>query len=310
MEGTEITPAGTAGEGKKGYAKEFLAGTIRGAAMGIAFIIPGFSGGTVAAILGVYEQIINAVTGLFRHFRSSMRVLLPIALGMALGMGALMFPIQWGLANYPLPTVSLFVGLALGGLPPLKSRAGKLTLGRIFSFLAALAAAAALVFLPRSAHAEGFLYRLDFVGYLLLFLVGALASCALVIPGISGSMLLLIFGYYSPLVSLLTGLLRGQEIALGLLVAAVFAAGLAAGFFLISYLMKALLAHFPNGTYAAVLGFILGSVAAVYAPLLNGRISAGAMIAAVLFLLAGAMASAAFVRLAGRRGEGAKRKDG
>ncbi len=244
---------------------EFLLNVLRGAAIGIAFIIPGFSGGSVAAILGIYEKLVGSVADLFKHFKSSILFLLPILLGMILGIAALIFPIQWGLQNFPIPTVSLFVGLALGGLPSVteKVKGGRPKWTHIIACIVPLAVAASLCFLPLAGEVD--LLHQNFGGYLLLILIGAVGACALVVPGISGSMLLLIFGYYNPLVQLLTGhLLMGQDVGVSLLVFLCTGIGVVGGFFGISVLMKYLLKKFPRGTYFAIIGFIIGSIPAVY----------------------------------------------
>ncbi len=259
------------GERKKNKSVEFLSDMLRGVAIGVAFIIPGFSGGSVAAILGIYEKLVGAIAGLFKSFKKNVLILLPILLGMILGVAALIFPIQWGLNNYPIPTVTLFVGLALGGLPSVteKCRGGKRTAGYFFAFLIPIAAAASLSFFPLAGEVD--LFSLDIGGYLLLVIIGAVGSCALVVPGISGSMLLLIFGYYNPIVALVTkNLLHGQQIGICILVLACLAVGIVIGFFGISVLMKFLLKKFPYGTYFAILGFIIGSVPAVYVSAIRG----------------------------------------
>lgn len=262
------TPEGeTAAQGERKHSAlvEFLLNILRGAAIGMAFIIPGFSGGSVAAILGVYEKLVGSVTELFKHFKRSILFLLPIALGMVLGIAALFFPIQWGLKNFPIPTVTLFVGLSLGGLPSVTEKIGP-TKNRthLLAFLLPCAAAASLVFLPIGKEVD--LFSLNAGGYLLLVLIGAVGACALVVPGISGSMLLLIFGYYTPLLDLISkNLLRGLNVGTSVLVLALVFVGAVAGFFAISFLMKFLLKKFPRGTFVAILGFILGSVVAVYA---------------------------------------------
>ncbi len=283
---------------------EALRDLLCGALIGIAFIIPGFSGSSVAVILGIYEKLLGAVSGVFKRFGESMRILVPVGLGMLLGAAALLFPIRWGMAHVPLPTVSLFAGLALGGLSPLKKQAGEATKPRVFVFAGALVFAALLAFLPEATRPEGFLYRLDAAGYLLLFLVGLIASCALVVPGISGSMMLLIFGYYTPLINLLTDLLLyGKDPLHSLLVIAVAGGGMAVGFFLISAVMKRLLATHPKGVYFAILGFILGSVFAVYAPVLRSPPYLGSVwyaLSAALMLALGWAASRLFVRLTSR----------
>ncbi len=254
---------GTSGATTNG-ALGFLKDVLRGAAIGAAFIIPGFSGGSVAAILGIYEKLVGAIADLFRHFRRSFFTLLPIVLGMLLGIAALILPIRWGLERFPIPTVTLFVGLALGGIPSFGEKlAGKPHVAHVCAFALALAAAAGLSFLPTAGEAD--LFSLNFGGYLLLIAVGAVGAAALVIPGISGSMLLMIFGYYNPIVRLLVDhLLLGDRVGTCLAVFGSLAVGLAAGFFGISVLMKFLLGKFPRGTYFAILGFILGSVPAVY----------------------------------------------
>ncbi len=249
----------------------FLTNVVRGAAIGIAFIIPGFSGGSVAAILGIYEKLVGSVAGIFKQFKKSILFLLPILLGMILGVAALIYPIQLGLEHYPIPTVSLFVGLAIGGLPSVteKLKGGKFRWEYLISLIIPLAAAASLCFIP-SAKEGVDLFSLDAGGYFLLIVIGIVGSCALVIPGISGSMLLLIFGYYTPIVSLITeNFLHGDQIGICFAVLACLGVGLIAGFFSISVLMKFLLKRFPRGTYCAIIGFIVGSIPAVYVTTIN-----------------------------------------
>ncbi|MDE7295903.1 MAG: DUF368 domain-containing protein, partial [Clostridia bacterium] len=238
---------------------------LRGVAIGVAFIIPGFSGGSVAAILGIYEKLVGAIADLFKNFKKNILILLPILLGMLLGIAALILPIQWGIKNYPIPTVTLFVGLAIGGLPSVtdKMKGGKIRYTHILAGIIPLLAAAALCFLPQGQEVN--LFELNFGGYLLLVLIGIVGSCALVVPGISGSMLLLIFGYYNPLVQLVTEhLLHGDSVGICLLVVLCVGIGIVIGFFGISVLMKFLLKKFPRGTYFAIFGFIVGSIPAVY----------------------------------------------
>lgn len=249
----------------------FLADILRGAAIGVAFIIPGFSGGSVAAILGIYEKLVGAIADIFKTFKKSIIVLLPILLGMLLGIAALILPIQWGLRHYPIPTVTLFVGLALGGLPSVTDnlKGGALSWKHILACLVPLLVAASLSFLPLAGEVD--LFSLNFGGYLLLIVIGIVGSCALVIPGISGSMLLLIFGYYNPVVSLVTdSLLHGQQVGICILVLCCLGIGVVIGFFGVSVLMKYLLKKFPRGTYFAILGFIVGSIPAVYASTVRG----------------------------------------
>ena len=237
---------------------------VRGMAIGIAFIIPGFSGGSIAAILGIYEKLVGAIADLFKTFKKSILTLFPILIGMVCGIVALLFPLEWALEAYPIPTVCIFVGLALGGLPSVTDKLkGKIKVTNIIAFIIPLLAAFSLSFLPIGSEID--LFSLGFGGYVLLFLVGLLGSSALVVPGISGSMLLLIFGYYNPIVNMATDhLLKGQDVGISISVLATAGVGIVVGFVLISMIMKKLLATCPRGTYFAILGFILGSIPTVF----------------------------------------------
>lgn len=248
-----------------GAVKNFLLDVVRGFGIGIAFIIPGFSGGSVAAILGIYEKLICAIADIFKDFKSSFKTLFPIALGMVIGIVSLLFPLGWALDAFPIPTVSLFVGLAIGGIPSIteKVKGEKIKLQNLLSFIIPVLAVLSISFMPIGAEKN--LLELSFFGYVLLFLIGIIGSSALVIPGISGSMLLLILGYYNPLVNLTTDhLLKARDVGVSILVLGVAALGIAVGFLLISVIMKILFQKCPRGTYFAIIGFIIGSIPTIY----------------------------------------------
>ena len=251
-------------EGEKKGAKGFLHDFSAGVLIGIAFIIPGFSGGSVAAILGIYERIINAVANVFKEFKKSIVTLLPIGIGLVTGAAVLLFPLGYMLEKFPLPTVSLFVGLAIGGMPSLMGRVkGKPDYKGIAAISVPLLLALLICFIPAGAEVD--LFNIGFGGYVLLVLIGVVGSSALVVPGISGSMLLLILGYYRPLVSLISEhLLRFKDVGHSILVLGACGIGIAVGFLGISVLMKHLLAKYPRGTFYAIIGFIIGSLPAVY----------------------------------------------
>ena len=249
---------------EKQTAGGFLLDLFRGAAIGIAFIIPGFSGGSVAAILGIYEKLVGAIADIFKDFKKSLITLLPIGIGMVAGILALLFPLGWALEAFPFPTVCLFVGLAIGGLPSVTCELrGRFRVSNAFACIIPLILALSLSFLPTGADVN--LFSLDLGGYLLLLLIGFIGSAALVVPGISGSMLLLIFGYYNPIINMVTEhLLMLRDVGISILVLGITALGIAVGFFFISMLMRRLLKSYPRGTYFAILGFIVGSIPTVY----------------------------------------------
>lgn len=251
-------------EKKRGRVTSFLLDMLAGFGMGVAFIIPGFSGGSVAAILGIYEKLIGAIADIFRDFKRSFVTLLPIFLGLVIGAVSLLYPLGWALTVFPLPTVSLFVGLAIGGMLSITDKiTSRPNVYNYFALIIPCLLALALSFAPTGADVN--LFSLNVGGYLLLFVIGAVSSAALVIPGISGSMILLILGYYNPIIELITQhFLKGADMLVSFLVLGSAGLGIVVGFIGISMVMKSLLEKYPRGTYMAIIGFIVGSIPTVF----------------------------------------------
>lgn len=235
----------------------------QGAVIGVAMIIPGVSGGTLAVLMNVYDKLIDAISNLRRDFKNSFFFLLPILLGAGLAVAAMYFPLKYALKYAPFPTVMLFAGLMVGSFPKIVKDGIKLGFKpfNVASVLIPLAAVIAICFIPNMGNAD-LSPSMAWYGYLLLVLVGAVASCALVVPGVSGSMLLLIFGYYNSIFDTVSGL--RTDFGHSILVLALFAVGLIVGFFSIAKLMKLLMKKFPRGTNWAIIGFVVGSIPAIF----------------------------------------------
>ena len=244
-------------------AKNFLINTAQGAVIGVAMIIPGVSGGTLAVLMNVYDKLINAISNLRRDFKNSIKFLLPILLGAGIAVAAMYFPLKYALKYAPFPTVMLFAGLMAGSFPKIVKDGLKQGFKpfNAVSLLIPLAVVIGICFIPKMGNAD-LTSSMPWYGYLLLILVGMLASCALVIPGVSGSMLLLIFGYYNAIFDTVSAL--KTNFGHSLLVLAMFALGIIIGFFSIAKLMKLLLSKFPRGTNWSIIGFVIGSIPAIF----------------------------------------------
>ena len=242
----------------KDFFKKFGIGAVIGAAM----IIPGVSGGTIAVLCNIYDKLINAISDLRRDFKNSFMFLLPIALGAICAVAAIFYPLKLLFEVAPFPTVMLFLGLMLGGVPKLFKDGAKNGFKKtdIISVLLPLAAVVGICFIPSLGEAD-LTAAMPIWGYFVLIIVGAVASCALVVPGVSGSMLLMIFGYYNSILNTVTAL--KTDFGHSLLVLALFALGILIGFFSIAKLMKLLMKKFPRGTFWAIFGFVIGSLPAI-----------------------------------------------
>lgn len=242
----------------KDFFKKFGCGAVIGAAM----IIPGVSGGTLAVLMNVYDKLIDAINGLRKDFKNSVLFLLPLLLGAGVAIAAMYFPLKYALKYAPLPTILLFAGLMIGSCPKLF----KDTLKKgfkwtdIIAVILPFAFVLGICFIPKLGQAN-LGADMQVWGYFVLILIGAVASCALVIPGVSGSLLLLILGYYMPILNTVSALTT--SFGHSLLVLALFAIGIILGFFSIAKLMKFLLKKFPRGTSWAIMGFVLGSIPAL-----------------------------------------------
>lgn len=234
----------------------------KGGAIGLAMIIPGVSGGTLAVLLGVYDKIIDSVGNLFKQFKKSVLFLLPILLGAVLAFAALYFPLKYALQYAPFPTIMLFSGLMLGSIPDLIKTSNKNGFKPFDTIGLALSCALVIgiCFIPAIGNVD-LSANMQAWQYFLLLFMGMLASCALVVPGVSGSMLMLIFGYYEPLLACISGL--KTSFGHSLLVLATFAVGLVIGFFTIAKLMQLLLKKFRRITFWSIVGFVIGSIPAV-----------------------------------------------
>ena len=238
---------------------------VRGMVIGLANIIPGVSGGTMMVSMGIYDTLIDCINHLFTRFKKSVMTLLPYLIGMlaAIIIGA--FGLKAAFRSFPLPTNALFIGLILGSLPMiLKEMKGEKTgVPGVIAFILLFA----LVVVLKVIEAENSMEITLSLGMIIkLFLLGCMASATMVIPGVSGSMLLKTLGYYEPIVTgaipnLLTGLKAADWAAVGHNVGILlpFGIGIVVGIFAIARIIAILLKNWKGVTYCAILGMVAAS---------------------------------------------------
>lgn len=271
---------------------KFLKDILRGIAIGIANIIPGVSGGTMMVSMGIYDEVILAVTGLFRHLKKSIKTLLPYVIGMGIGIAGLSFAIGYLFAEYPLQTAMLFIGLIFGGIPLLlpKVKGKRPTLSELAVFALFFGLIIWMQFW--GAGRTQVLYVHPWMALKLLF-VGALAAATMVIPGVSGSMLLMSLGYYTPMIdyinafviALVTLDMKTVWYCMGIL--APFGIGVVAGIFWIAKAVEYLLREHERLTYFAILGLVGASPIAVLSGMEIGGIALGTLLAGIVLFAAG-----------------------
>ncbi len=244
---------------------------LKGMVIGIANIIPGVSGGTMMVSMGIYDKLIHCITHLFSEFKKSVLFLIPIAIGMVLAIAGSSFGLTYLFQNFPIQTNLLFVGLIIGGLPAIwKNVRGKAV--KAGHIIAGLLFFALVVGFAAMGETEGNAAELSFnlVNVLKLFMVGVVAAATMVIPGVSGSMILMLMGFYHPVLNAIRDFFAAlaafdiQGILAGCGILIPFGLGVVAGVFAIAKLVEFIFEKFPLYAYWAIIGLIISSPAAIF----------------------------------------------
>ncbi|HEW9413953.1 TPA: DUF368 domain-containing protein [Streptococcus pneumoniae] len=232
----------------------WLARVIKGIVIALGFILPGISGGVLAAILGIYERMIGFLAHPFKDLKENVLYFIPVAIGMLLGIGLFSYPIEYLLENYQVFVLWSFAGAIIGTVPSLlkestrESDRDKIDLAWTTFIISGLG-----------------LYALNFVvgtlsaSFLNFVLAGALLALGVLVPGLSPSNLLLILGLYAPM---LTGFKTFD------LLGTFFPIGIGAGATLIvfSKLMDYALNNYHSRVYHFIIGIVLSSTLLILIP--------------------------------------------
>ena len=238
-----------------------------GMAIGTAIIVPGISGGTIALVFGAFKKIVDAVDKLFsKQIWKSLAILLPFLTGAIISVAALIYPFQLAFKYCLFAIVCLFAGFILGSVPQItdelrekpfsKSNILQIIIGFI---VAAIIGVFSVIFKLDDSINVLFVDRPWYL-YLIIFVVGVFGSTGLIVPGFSGSMLLMVIGFYKPILNLVDFTNFWPNVSLGF----VFALGVLAGFIIFSKLMNKLITNHRYATLCVVLGFIIGSLISIF----------------------------------------------
>ena len=239
----------------------FIRLALKGCAMGMADVVPGVSGGTIAFISGIYEELIGSIRRvdaealrlllklrfkeLWRHIDG--RFLLPVLLGIGVAVFSLARAMTYLLANYPIAVWSFFFGLIVASAWLVSRQIGKWD-WRSAAALGVGAAVAWWITVATPAETPD--------TWWFVMLAGAVAICAMILPGISGAFILLLLGKYQYILQAV-----GE---LDIPVIALFLTGAAVGIVSFSHLLAWLLTHWHDVTVATLMGFMIGSLNKVW----------------------------------------------
>ena len=240
---------------------------VKGIVLGVAFIIPGVSGGTLAVLLGIYEELIEAASNFYKgidNFKKYFMYLFPIGLGVIVSVGLCAKVIKFGLDKAPIVTMLIFLGLILGGIPKLFKSVDKKPGFKELSFmLIGIIVVLVMLIVDKGSSTVSF-DNMSALGYVMLFLVGILSSATMVVPGISGSFTLMLIGYYEPILNVVDNLTSMNNLSENLLLMLPFLLGIVVGIVVIAKFIEFCLRKYRDVTYYVILGFVLSSVISVF----------------------------------------------
>ena len=256
---------------------------LKGFIMGIANIIPGVSGGTLAIILGIYEKLIDVLSSFWKNLKKNILFVLPLLVGMGVALIAGSFVIDWGLKNFPIATTMFFVGLVIGGIPFIYMKVHKkynVVNVIIFIIIFSLVVLISVISMNNSVSLD----KLDFLLIVRLFFVGGITAATMIIPGISGSLILMNLGYYESIVEAVKNLTKLSTIGHSICVLLPFGVGVIIGLVLIAKLIKWLLRKFPVQSYFGILAFVIASIVSIIIRMDKSDFNVGELMLGILLM--------------------------
>lgn len=261
---------------------------LKGFILGIANIIPGVSGGTLAMTMGIYEDIIKSISSILKTPKKSLKLLLHLGIGAVLSILILSKLLNYTLTNYAFATTLFFIGLIVGGFPLLlkKAKGHKVSLGYLLSFLSTTSLVIILRLLQTSENTVS-LNNVSLFTIIILLLVGMLAASTMVIPGVSGSFVLMLIGFYKPILNTTSNITKINLLGHNLLILVPFGIGVLLGIVLTAKLIEYLLKKYEIYTYYGIYGFILASILVLILNVYNKATGIPEVVVGILLVLLG-----------------------
>ena len=252
-----------------GKLSEYILTAVKGACMGAADVIPGVSGGTIAFIMGIYDKFVASLaainaeavklffTGKFKEFWRHINggFLLSLVVGIGVSVISLATVMQTLLSDFPIQTWAFFFGLIVASSIFILRGISGWGLREILFLIGGILLGVTICTLSPTQTPDALWF---------IFLSGAIAICAMILPGISGSFILLILGKYQYILGAVSDLVAGQDVAGNLLIIGVFAIGAVVGILSFSKLLHWLLSRWRKQVLIILAGFIIGSLVKIW----------------------------------------------
>ncbi len=235
--------------------KNFFIGMV----VGVANVIPGVSGGTMAVVFGIYDKVISSVINFFKNIKENIIFLGALGAGAVVGVLAFANLIKWCLENYPQQTNFFFIGLIVGTIPLIYKKSTEKRVNKINILWAVVAFLIAFLMAwigKPQASSNTIINSLSAINAVKIFFGGFIAAAAMILPGISGSFILLLLGLYDSIITAVTNF--------NIPILILFAIGMLFGLLSMTKIIDTLFNRFPQTAYFIILGLIIGSIYAIF----------------------------------------------
>lgn len=242
--------------------KKVVSNVIKGMCVGGSMLIPGVSGGSMAMILGIYNELISAVSSFFKNKRNNIALLGTFGVGGIVGILLFAKPLLYLTDTYTFPMMYFFMGAVLGSIPMIYKQAEikKISIRSVLYILVGFIIISLISFIPKE------LFDVDLstgiMDYLLLVIAGVVSAVALVLPGISTSYMLLVLGMYEETMKAIDEFYLPYLIPLGI--------GLFIGIVFTTKILEKAMTSYSEAAYLIILGFVVGSVIQVFPGIPSG----------------------------------------
>ena len=232
---------------------------VKGVIIGIGKIIPGLSGSMIMMILGLYEKGIRSITHYFDDIKDNTKFLLLVGSGILVAVVLISKLIQLLLIHYAFIIICMFIGLILGGIPSvLKEIEGTSNINNIFIFIIFFILSLSLI-LSEQTH------QINIEGNpLIMFVIGIIEAATMIIPGISGTAVLMALGLYHVLIEMFSNLSNLNIFIVNIKVIVPFGLGLLIGSWFFIKLMDYLLSNYKIKTYWVIIAFAISSIVLMF----------------------------------------------
>ena len=270
--------------------KEKISLIIKGFILGVANVIPGVSGGTLAITMGIYEELIEVISHFFKNIKKNLKFIIPLGIGAVLSVLIMSKLITLSLDKCPFATTLFFIGLIVGGVPLIAKtvKNEKLNIVNILVFLLSFGLVMVMTFCQTGTNNID-ITNINPIMMLILFLVGLIAAATMVIPGVSGSFVLMLLGFYKPVMGTISKLTDFSLLGHNLMVLIPFGIGVLVGIVLVAKLIEFLLAKFRIATYYGILGFVISSIIGLFVSVIGVDKTVIEIIVGIILFLVGTL---------------------